>query len=100
MTNPSIASDLTGLISSCRAFALQTQPFGVAGVLNDAAEALSQLTREVDELRGALTEIKRLKPKKIGDTGFVQGPLVLFERAKLIAREALSRSSGGAEDGR
>jgi hypothetical protein len=47
----------------------------------------------IEVLEKALTDIKRLKPTPIGDTGFVTGPAALLRRAQEVARKATTRKA-------
>ena len=48
---------------------------------------------EIERLRYALKQIKGLKSRPIGDTGWATGPQALLNRAKRIARDALKSPS-------
>lgn len=41
------------IVSSCRAFALQCKPYGVARVLNDSADTIEELYEALEELLGS-----------------------------------------------
>ena len=62
----------------------------------EAAEArIAALTAQVERQRGALESIAAAKPQQIGDTGFQQGPLALWQWAQRVARAAITEESHG-----
>ena len=44
------------LAASCRAFALQCKPFGVSGVLNEAADLIQQQQADIERLSALVEE--------------------------------------------
>ena len=54
------------LAASCRAFALQCKPFGVSGVLNEAADLIQQQQATIERL-SAFAESLADRNDSIGD---------------------------------
>ena len=52
--------------------------------------AITTLQAQLERVKEALTKIKRLKSKPIGDTGFSTGPQALLDQAKRIAKDCLA----------
>ena len=77
------------LAASCRAFALQCKPFGVSGVLNEAADLIQQQQATIERLSAALAIIER----GTVDDAFGKPVKITLFRMRSIARAALGKDA-------
>ena len=82
---------MTGIIERLRS-AEQGDGYWPPILAKQAAAEIESLRAERDALRGALEEIKRLKPERVAEH-FVTGPQALLDQAQRIARARLAQES-------
>jgi len=90
VNNPSMAADIRseGWRSGSSGAELAFLDTIIAALSTERAATVEACAR-VAKLEAALKEIRGLKPKPIGDTGFQQGPALLLSIAQRTARDAL-----------